>query len=265
MKSVTFAISMGGVGKSLLLANTSAALAQRGFDVVVVDTAEAMGITRLLNIPIQKLGVKLDDVVERGLNIKESVYETGIPHLFLIPSGIQLSDFFYINPIEFAIKLMSLDYDYLFVDVPYAVIETGALLSLGVCQYYILGPLEIPRFEMAIAEGLSTSVLALVLKCAPLGFVINKVVEPNQPSEKRIKGLENLFKMPCLACVNYDKKIEKCYEPRPFLAYTNYPDSDFSQQIRKIAKAIEKRTEEIRPLKQDPVKFMTEFIRIRRG
>jgi len=263
MHSITVAISKGGVGKTLLLANVGASLASRGSKVVLVDTTETMHLSRLLGVNNRNVKVTLEHVVKRSLVLDESVYPTRFPGLHLIPSGITLKDFLELNPFKFAEKLSSVDCDFLFIDVPYATVGRAALLSLGFCQYYILGPLDQTQgMTLCIEEGLNTIDLAALLKTVPLGFVINKVKEPDKLTNEYLKDLEQLFQMKCLAVIHYIQKMEEAFEKSPFLPLEKNPESEFTRKTESIADFLQRGMP--RTLKTDAAEFLHTFIREKR-
>ena len=91
MKSMTFAVSKGGVGKSLLTANVGAALAKMGNNVVLVEGDPNRPLQTILEVDVPSAGLKLDDVVQKDVGIQRAVYATRIESLSLIPSGISFS------------------------------------------------------------------------------------------------------------------------------------------------------------------------------
>jgi len=65
MKSITFTVSKGGVGKSLITANAGAALAQKGKKVVLVEGDPNHPLQKILGISFSSGDLKLEDIVKK--------------------------------------------------------------------------------------------------------------------------------------------------------------------------------------------------------
>ena len=69
MKSITFTVSKGGVGKSLITANVGAGLANKGKKVVLVEGDPNQPLQKILGLTFSSDDMKLEDVVEKNLQI----------------------------------------------------------------------------------------------------------------------------------------------------------------------------------------------------
>ena len=85
MKSVTFAVSKGGVGKSLITANVGAALAEKGKKVILVEGDPNHPIQVILGVDVSSRSLKLDEIVKRDMKIEKAVYPTDVRGLYFIP------------------------------------------------------------------------------------------------------------------------------------------------------------------------------------
>jgi septum site-determining protein MinD len=257
LKTLTFAVSKGGVGKSLLTANVGAALACRGNKVVLVEGDPNRPLQLILNSTLDSKTVRLEDVVKKDLETDKAVSTTRIANLFLIPSGVSLESYFELNPVRFAKKLMDLDCDYMMIDAPFPLGE-AAFLSLGVCQYF-LPVLTEDEFTLCVEATIDTIRLGkYYLKCMPLGFVLNRIKSPMKFGEEFVKDLENLLDVPCLGRIDEDSNVSKSYggakEAKAFLAYTQFPGSSFHRSVDQIANFLER--ELPKPLKSDAASFL---------
>jgi septum site-determining protein MinD len=257
MRSLTFAVSKGGVGKSLLTANVGAALAEKGKKVVLVEGDPNRPLQSILGFNLDSRAIRLEDIVKKDLPASKAVYATAFKNLFLLPSGISLDSYFAINPIRFAAKLMTLDCDFMLIDVPFPLGE-AAFLSLGVCQYFAVIITE-DEFALTVEAAIDTIRLGKhYLKCVPLGFVLNRVKTPQRFNQEFVKDLEDLLDIPCIAMINEDKGVSKSYgaakETTAFLAYSKLPEGDFRKSIDQIATCF---TGELpKPLKKDVASFL---------
>jgi MinD-like ATPase involved in chromosome partitioning or flagellar assembly len=145
------------------------------------------------------------------------------------------------NPVEFARKLAGLDADFVFIDVPFPMGE-AAFLSLGVCQYFIVILTE-DEFVLCVESAIDTIRLGrYLLKCVPIGFVLNRIKNPEKFSGEFVKDLEDLLEIPCLSKIMEYSEVSKSYggvkSDRAFLAYEKLGKSQFSRAIEKIADAM---------------------------
>lgn len=264
MKSVTFTVSKGGVGKSLITANVGAALAERGKKVVLVEGDPNQPLQVILGVSPSSKDLKLDNVVKENVKIEEATYPTEIPNLFLIPSGISLRSYFELNPINFAKKLTDLKADFMFIDVPFPLGE-AAFLSLGVCEYSILILTE-DEFVLCVESAIDTIRLGrYFLKCVPLGFVLNRIKTPEKFTKDFIKDLEDLLEVPCIAQIKEDPKVSKSYggvgSHKAFLAYQKFRGNEFTKSVDAIANMLLGKLPD--PEKKDVVGFIEEVIKQR--
>lgn len=261
MKSITFAISKGGVGKSLLTANVAAALAIRNQRVVMVEGDPNKPLQTIFGVNLDSNDAKLDDVVRENLEVQKAVYPTGLDKLFLIPSGVSLEGYFELDPTGFARKLMDLDADFLLIDVPFPLGE-AAFLSLGVCEYFIIVMTE-DEFVLCVESAIDTIRLAkYLLKSVPVGFILNRIKTPEKFNDRFVRDLEDLLEVPCLAKIRESPEVSKSYggvmSERAFLAFEKYKNSEFVKEINKIAERLLK--EMPRTLKKDPVELIGSIV-----
>jgi len=264
VKSITFAVSKGGVGKSLITANVGAALAEKGKKVVLVEGDPNQPLQVMLGVDIPPKDLKLDNVVKENLRIEEATYPTEFDNLFLIPSGISLRSYFEINPINFAKKLTDLKADFMFIDVPFPLGE-AAFLSLGVCEYSVLVLTE-DEFVLCVESAIDTIRLGrYFLKCVPLGFILNRIKTPEKFSKEFIKDLEDLLEVPCIAQIKEDPKVSKSYggvgSHKAFLAYQKLRENEFTKSMDEIASTLLGKLPN--PEKKDVVSFIEEVTKER--
>jgi septum site-determining protein MinD len=261
MKSVTVAVSKGGVGKSLLTANVGAALAEKGKKVVLVEGDPNKPLQTILGIDTSS-GFKLDEVVRKNMDIEKATYSTKVNNLFLIPSGVSLQDYFDIDPISFARKLTSLKADFMLIDVPFPM-GRAAFLSLGICEYFVVILTE-DEFVLCVESAIDTIRLGrYFLKCVPVGFILNRVKTPEKFTESFIKDIEHLLEIPCIAQVNDDPRVTKSYgevgSEKTFLAYERFRESQFAKSLEEVANLLI--GELPKREKGDIVKFIQDLIK----
>lgn len=237
MKSITFAVSKGGVGKSLMTANVGAALAEKGKKVILVEGDPNHPLQKILGVDISLNDFKLDEVIKNDLEIEKAMHSTEFDNLFLVPSGISLQGYFDIDPVGFAEKLSDLTADFMFIDVPFP-LGKAAFLSLGICEYSIILLTE-DEFVLCVESAIDTIRMGkYFLHCTPLGFVLNRIKTPERFNEEFIKDLENLLEIPCIARIREDPRVSKSYgevrSRKAFLAYKKFRGSEFSKGVYEI-------------------------------
>jgi septum site-determining protein MinD len=238
MKSVTFAVSKGGVGKSLITANVGAALAEKGKKVILVEGDPNHPLQVILGVDISSRGFKLDEIVKRDMEIEKAVYATNVRNLYFIPSGASLQSYFEMDPVNFAKKLADLRADFVFIDVPFPLGE-AAFLSLGICEYFMIVLTE-DEFVLCVESAIDTIRLGkYLLKCVPLGFVLNRIKTPDRFNKDFVKDLEDLLEIPCRAKIKEDVGVSKSYggvgSQKAFLAYQKYSGSEFARSVDEVA------------------------------
>jgi septum site-determining protein MinD len=261
MKSITIAVSKGGVGKSLLTANLGAALAEKDMKVVLVEGDPNRPLQTILGIDTSS-GIKLDEVVKKDLEIEKAVYPTKVDNLFLVPSGVSLQDYFDLDPIGFAKKLAGLKADFMLIDVPFPM-GRAAFLSLGICEYFVMILTE-DEFVLCVESAIDTIRLGrYFLKCVPVGFVLNRIKTPNKFTEDFVKDIEHLLEIPCIARLREDQNISKSYgevrSEKSFLAYERFRTSQFAKSLGGMANLL--MGELPKREKEDPVRFMQDLIK----
>jgi septum site-determining protein MinD len=261
MKSITFAVSKGGVGKSLVTANVGAALAKMGNNVVLVEGDPNHPLQTILEVDVSSTALKLDEAVQKDVSIQKATYSTRVENLFLISSGISLQGYFDMDPVKFAKKLMELKADFLFIDVPFPLGE-AAFLSLGVCNYFVPILTE-DEFVLCVESAIDTIRLGrYLLRCVPVGFVLNRIKTPKKFTSEFIRDVELLLEIPCISEIREDPKVSKSYggvqSKSAFLAYEKLVGNDFVKSIDRIGRFM--LHELPTPEKKDPVDLIRQIV-----
>jgi len=243
MKSITFVVSKGGVGKSIITANVGAALAQKGEKVILIEGDPNQPLQKILGIDLPQSSSKLDEIIEKNASIENAVHSTGRENLFLIPSGVSLQSYFDVDAVAFAEKLSRLDTSFMFIDVPFP-LGKAAFLSLGVSEYFIPILTE-DEFVLCVESAIDTIRLGkYLLRSVPLGFIMNRIKTPSKFTEDFVEDLEGLLEIPCLAQIEEDPGVWKSYgevgsavrsSGKAFLAYDKNRGSGFARCIDGLA------------------------------
>ena len=237
MKALTFTVSKGGVGKSLITANVGAAIAKKGKKVVLVEGDTNQPLQKILGLTFPSDGAKLEDAVEKDLETEKVIYPTGIDNLSIIPSGISLQSYFEIDPIGFVRKLGEVKTDFMLIDVPFP-LGKAAFLSLGFCEHFIPILTE-DEIVLCVESTIDTIRLGkYLLQSTPIGFVLNRI-KTAKLNDEFVKDLEDLLEIPCIGQIGEDPEVTKSYgemgSQKAFLAYGKLPQSDFAHRIDGLA------------------------------
>lgn len=151
---IAVANQKGGVGKTTSTINLSAALAQKGMKVLVVDCDPQGNATSGLGIDKSQVENSIYELMIEACDVKDTLLESAVKNLTVIPSNVNLAgaeiELIGINNKEFIMrkKLEQIkdNYDYIFIDCPPSLntLTVNALTSSdGVlvpiqCEFYAL-------------------------------------------------------------------------------------------------------------------------------
>ena len=153
-KIVAIANQKGGVGKTTTAINLSAAVANKGYKVMLVDLDPQGNATSGLGVAKQKGMLTSYDVLINEVNVTEAVQKTMIDTLFILPSGIQLAgaevELVSMEEREHRLKKIlseiKEEYDFILIDCPpslglltlNALTAADSLLVPIQCEYFAL-------------------------------------------------------------------------------------------------------------------------------
>lgn len=144
----------GGVGKTTTAVNVAAAIALEGYRVLLVDVDPQGNATSGLGIDKSRLQNSIYQVLIEDLPIEQSIVSTGIEHLDVVPSTLDLagaeielmSRLSRERVLESALEPVRQRYDFLFLDTPpsLGLLTVNCLTACQAaivpiqCEYYAL-------------------------------------------------------------------------------------------------------------------------------
>jgi chromosome partitioning protein len=163
----------GGVGKTTTTVNLGAALAERGYRVLVVDLDPQGNATTGLGIDARHFEQSMYDVIMRGTALEDCIEPTSVKNLFVAPATIDLAGveielvpaFSRELKLKRAIDEIVDDFDFVLIDCPpsLGLITINGLAAASEvlvpiqCEYYALeGLSQLLRNVHLVASNLNT-------------------------------------------------------------------------------------------------------------
>ncbi len=153
-KTIAIANQKGGVGKTTTAINLSASIALAGREILVVDIDPQGNTTSGLGFDRTELTSSIYDVLSDSLEIHETILETAVENLHLVPSSIDLIaaevELVDVSEREFVLKKalqpVINDYEFIIIDCPPSLglltlnglVAADSVLIPVQCEYYAL-------------------------------------------------------------------------------------------------------------------------------
>ena len=153
-KVIALANQKGGVGKTTTAVNLSAALAEKGKKILLIDSDAQGNATSGLGIKIEKGGKTLYNVITEGEPMSSAIVKTAYDRLYVCPSDVELSgaEIELVDAPDRAHRLKNAlsgiknDYDFVLIDCPpsLGLVTLNALAAADTvlvpiqCEFYAL-------------------------------------------------------------------------------------------------------------------------------
>ena len=216
----------GGTGKTTLVSNLGAALAQRDKKVLVID-GNVSGANLGLHLGVDDVyPVSLNDVLRNDAFITHSVYRH--PAGFnIIPAALHDLDA-NLGGLNRQITHLLGSHDFILIDAA-AGINEEVEAALKAADYALI--VTNPE-HTAVRNALNAKLLAEKLNKRILGIVLNKVFD--DAHEMTDAEIEDLTEIPVIAKVPHHRKVRHSVAARA-PAVINYPDSKPAREIIRLA------------------------------
>ena len=153
-KVIALANQKGGVGKTTTAVNLSAALAEKGKKILLIDSDAQGNATSGLGIKIEKSGKTLYNVITEEEPMSSAIVKTAYDRLYICPSNVDLSGAEIelvdvpdrAHRLKKALTAIKNDYDFILVDCPpsLGLVTLNALAAADTvlvpiqCEFYAL-------------------------------------------------------------------------------------------------------------------------------
>ena len=153
-KVIALANQKGGVGKTTTAVNLSAALAEKGKKILLIDSDAQGNATSGLGIKIEKGGKTLYNVITEEEPISSAIVKTAYDRLYVCPSDVELSGAEIelvdapdrAHRLKKALAAIKNDYDFILIDCPpsLGLVTLNALAAADTvlvpiqCEFYSL-------------------------------------------------------------------------------------------------------------------------------
>lgn len=218
----------GGVGKTTLVSNLSAALAQYGKSVVALD-ANLTTSNLALHLGMHLYPRTLHDVFEGKASISDVTYphKTGFK---IVPADISFRKLRNVKSHEYVdifYKLLE-ENDFILIDSP-AGLGRDSLAAIEAADELItITNPELP----AITDALKMSIIANNYSTHNLGAVVNRI--KGESHEVPMDHIEKMLGLPIISKIPEDKEVRKAIALKePVVSYN--PRSPAAQHIKALA------------------------------
>ena len=227
---IAVASGKGGVGKTTLSINLTAALQQFGREVILVDgNITTANVSIHLGMP--KTPTTIHDALKGKIkNLKEAVYihPLGIK---VVPASIAVQELKSKHRKKFVdtiIDIVGIS-DFIIIDCPAGLADDTKHAIEAADELLVATNPELP----AIIDALKVIRFAKELGVKPIGVVINEYTG-NAAHELSPKNIEEFLELPVLAVVPMDENVKKSIAMRTPVVFS-FPDSIASIEFKKLA------------------------------
>jgi septum site-determining protein MinD len=225
---ICVASGKGGVGKTTVVSNLSAALARFNRSVIAVDgntTTSNLGL--YLGIPLYPKTIQ--DVMSGRATIREAIYQHS-DGFWVIPGDLSVDKIMSPNSgklIDSLYKLLG-ESEFVFIDSA-AGLGNEAMSTLKVANELLV----VVNPDMAsLTDALKLIKMAERRETVPIGVVVNRV--RNEPIEAETEEIEAFLGVPVIGRVSEDYAVRRAIANRSPVV-TDAPGSSPAQQFMKIA------------------------------
>ena len=218
IKILGVASGKGGVGKTTVAINLSAALRELGNNNIIID-ADVSNANLSIQLGFQYIPVTLQDVLSGNIGILQAIriHPTG---LRVIPAALSLDSINVdITPLRKHLEQLN---ETIILDFPPGLKEDVTKLMEMTTEILVVTNPELT----AVTEALKTVEIAKRMKKVVLGIVLNRVRKDKY--ELRAEEVEEICEVPVLVEIPEDKNVRKAnFHHMPVIYFNPYAPSSF--------------------------------------
>lgn len=222
----------GGTGKTTFSINLGIALAELGFDAVLMDADTSMSnMASYMGIDVQNMKATLHEVLSGEAEPDKAVYRAFNDRLRIVPSGLSIAGFLRMDRslLGDVIGHFSKGADFIVIDTP-AGYNREVALSLYASDYLLL---VLNPDEGSMIDGLKVQEMARILDVRVPGIVLNRYdMTGHQYSRSQV---EQYFGTPVIAMLPEDREMRRKDKVPAILAG---PGSRTAKEIYCVAETI---------------------------
>jgi septum site-determining protein MinD len=232
----------GGTGKTTFSINLAVALAELGFETVLLDADASMSnLAPYMGIDVQSMKATLHEVLAGEAEPEKAVYRALDEHLRIVPSGLSIGGFLKMDRglLAEVIEHFSEGADFIVIDTP-AGYNKEVALSLKASDDLLL---VLNPDEGSLIDGLKVQETARILGVNVRGIVLNRYDMKGQKYGKA--QIETHFGTPVIAMLPEDADMRR--KDRVPLVMAR-PGSKTAHEIMKVARIVSGRTDATAPV-----------------
>jgi septum site-determining protein MinD len=238
---ITVGAGKGGTGKTTFSINLAVALAELGFETVLLDADASMSnLGPYMGIDVQSMKATLHEVLAGEAEPEKAVYRAFSERLRIVPSGLSVAGFLKMDRSLLAdvIGHFSAGADYIVIDTP-AGYNREVALSLKSSDDLLL---VLNPDEGSLIDGLKVQEMARILGVNVPGIVLNRYdMKGHQYSKAQV---EAHFDTEVIALLPEDGNVRRKDRLPVVLAS---PGSRTAQEIQKVARLVSGRANDPAP------------------
>jgi septum site-determining protein MinD len=235
---LTIGAGKGGTGKTTFSINLAIALADLGFETVLLDADASMSnLGPYMGIDVQSMKATLHEVLAGEAEPEKAVYRAFSERLRIVPSGLSVAGFLKMDRglLADVIRHFSAGADYIVIDTP-AGYNREVALSLKSSDDLLL---VLNPDEGSLIDGLKVQEMARILGVNVAGIVLNRYdMKGHQYSKVQV---EAYFGSEVIALLPEDGNVRRKDRLPVVLAS---PGSRTAQEIMKVARLVSGRRNE---------------------
>ncbi|MFN4133235.1 MAG: cell division ATPase MinD [Candidatus Hadarchaeales archaeon] len=227
-RTIAFAGSKGGTGKTTVVANLGVAMARLGRRVVLLDGDVMMADLALL-LGVEDHKVTLHDVLAGEANIKKAI-ATGPEGVKVVPGGVSMEGIkkAKLDGVKQVVQQLSKMFQFVLIDVPSG-LDRDAITVMSQAKEVVI---VVTPDLAAVSNAIKTKLVAEKLGLKNIGLVVTRAMEGGADIPPR--EISMVLDLPVLGVIPEDKAVRQSIalgEP----VITKAPQAAASREFKMLA------------------------------